>query len=186
MVVLIVLFVLLFLVLLLAMPVIASIYARFSPKGGIVFATLYLFGVIPIPLRLRIRLLSAPYLSLQFGKHNFPLLSHKKRTPIDPRILRMERIDLGITVGIENDGARTVQALGTLQILSTMLLPLYFAKTNVTVHPSYTHGVLRLNVRVIGLIYPLFFLRSLCISKRNKAKDTNESISEKRYSHVSC
>lgn len=186
MVVLIILFALIFLLLVLSMPVIVTAYGRFSVRGGVVRIRLLLFGVLPIPLKLRVRLLSPPYLTFRFWKKEHPLLSNRPIAPIDTRVMRLERFDVGVTLGISEDPANTVRSLGLLHGVLSLLLPYAAPRVRVESHPSFTDDVFRVTVHMIGLVYPLFLLLGQTrITERERA-DTVPKFHEKRYSHVPC
>ncbi len=190
MVFLIVLFAVLLLLLLLAMPIIVSIHARFSPAGGVVRAKAYLFGVLPIPLRLTVRLLSEPYLTVRVFGRERPLLSPKK-TPMqrpDPCAIRLERIDAVLTLGISDDPAATVRVLGTLDVLLSLLLSELAPRVRIRPCPSFSAPMLRINAHVLGLVFPLFLLTMAKkrITGRKPANHKDTIKQEKRYSHAPC
>ena len=186
MIVLVFLFALLFLLLLLAMPVVVTARTRISPTGGVIFATVTLLGAIPIPLKARLHLFHQPFLSLQLFGKTIPLKANDS-VSVHPNAIAAERIDLGVTLGVSQDGARTVQLLGTLKVLCDMLLPLVFRRVSVVPHPSFDGDVFRLSAEIIGLVFPLFlFFPFTCIKKRGSEKPNEKPIPKKRYSHVPC
>lgn len=188
MIVLIVLFVLLFLLLLLATPVVVTAHARFSPAGGVVHAALHLFGVVPIPLRLRIRLLSEPYLTLRVFGRTHGLLAKKRRAPPSRRAFRLERIDLSLTLGLPDDSAGTVRCLGIYRVLASMLLPVFCAQNSIAAHASFAHPMLRVRLHVVALVFPLFLLlpKKPRIRSGPFGQPNRSNKQEKRYSHVPC
>lgn len=187
MVILIVVFVLLFGLLLLAMPVVVTAKVRVSPIGAVVRGSATLFGVLSIPVKARIHLFHPPFFTLYvFGK-SIPLAADNDTLRIDNRSVIAERIDLGVTLGVAQDGARTVQLLGTLKVLASLMLPLVFRRVTVTPYPSFSHEMLRLRLEIVGLVFPLFLLRPKSrIKKGALTKDNGKQTSEKRYSHVPC
>ncbi|MBR3271878.1 MAG: hypothetical protein IKI59_08125 [Clostridia bacterium] len=158
MIVLYALFALLLLVLLLSVPVVVTATARLSPKGGVVFVRFHLFGAIPVPFRLRLHLLSEPYLSIRVLGRTYPLLSPNPPPAPNPRAWQIERIDLKVTLGIEGDNARTVETLGLLCGVFSMLLPRVCRRGRVTPRPAFDCAVFRLSAELVGLLYPIFFL----------------------------
>lgn len=184
MVILVILFVFLLLLLLASMPVIFTARMRFSPVGGVIHGTVTLFGAIPIPIRARVRLFSEPFLTLQVFRKKIPLHLPKTDQKPDPRSFRAERIHLYVTLGISNDGARTVQLLGTLNVLASLLLPLLFRNVEVSVQPAFSQEMFRLKAEAIGLVFPLFLFLSHRIKAAKTANHSKKQLAEKRYSHV--
>ncbi|MBR0081180.1 MAG: hypothetical protein IJP98_00415 [Clostridia bacterium] len=186
MVILVVLFVLLFLLFLFSMPVIVTARARISPSGAILRGSVTLFGALSIPVKARLNLFHAPFLTVQaFGK-TFPLLGGDP-PQLNRNAIRAERIELGVTLGVAQDGARTVQLLGTFEVLLTLLLPLVFRRVRITPHPSFEREMFRMNAEVVGLVFPLFLFLTPKRIKRTKPTNDNENpLTEKRYTHVPC
>lgn len=158
MIVLYVLFGLLFLLLLLSVPIVVTATARVSPKGAVIFVRFHLFGAIPVPFRVRVHLFSEPYLSVRILRRTYPLLSASPMPAPDPRAWRLERVDLGVTLGIEGDNARTVETLGLLCGVFSMLLPRLCRKGRVLPRPAFGSAVFRLTAEVVGLIFPIYLL----------------------------
>ncbi len=158
MIVLYVLFGFLLLLLLLSVPIVVTATARVSPKGAVIFVRFHLFGALPIPFRVRVHLLSEPYLSVRIMRRIYPLLSKDPPPAPDPRTWQLERIDLKVTLGIEGDNARTVETLGLLCGVFSMLLPRLCRKGRVLPRPAFDSAVFRLTAEIVGLVYPIYLL----------------------------
>ncbi len=187
--ILIVLFVLLFLILLLSMPLLLEARVRVGVRGAIVHATVYVFGLIPIPLRLRIRLFSEPFFTLHFGKKQTSLLQRPKsgikgiRKGVTIRNLRV-----AVTVGVTDDPARSTVYAGTLGVLLSMLLPCVAETGGVRVHAA-KFATIRLAAKGKAILQPpamaIGFWRARRIA-RAKAANNSVKPKEKRNEYASC
>lgn len=186
MIALIVLFVLLLFVLILAMPVIVTASIRFSPVGGVIHGTVTLLGSLSIPVRLRVRIFSEPFLTVQLFQKRIPLNLKNSGYRLNPRSYRAEQIRLCVTLGVSNDGAKTVQLLGTVQVFASLLLPLLFRAVKVIPYPAFSHEMFRMKAEVIGLVFPLFLFFPKRIKKKEPANDNAKQYCKERYSNVTC
>lgn len=185
MIVLWVLFIFLFLLLLLAMPVVVTAKVRVSPAGAVIRANASFFGTLSLPVKARINLFHPPYLTVEVFGRTLPLLGKQPKLRLDERSIRAERLDLDVTLGLEHDGARTVQLLGTIEVLLGMVLPLYVRRVRVLPHPSFSREMFRMKLDLIGLVFPLFlFFRVPRIKRKSSAHDTDNESKEKRYVNV--
>lgn len=187
--ILIVLFVLLFLLLLLSLPLIVEARGRTGLRGAAIRARIFLFGLIPIPLKLRLHLLEPPYFTLQFGKKRVFLLKKKRtRTRIPPAGVRILRLDAKTTVGIEGAPAAAVTAAGTVSVLLAMLIP-RIAEGG-SVHAAMCASpMLRITLRADAIVFPAELvsgiLRDRRIARRKAANNSRKS-NEKRTNYASC
>ena len=187
--ILIVLFVLLFLLLLLSMPLIVEARGRVGVCGAVVHAKIWLFGLIPIPLRWKIYLLEKPCFTLRIGKKQAPLLQRQMQAG-KPRIegVRLLKLDTRTTVGVEGEPAAAVLLAGTVAVLLSMLT------TRVAQSGSARAGLceaplVRISMTAQAIVFPLPLLRSIAkrrrISRRKAANKTRKT-NEKRTSYASC
>lgn len=190
MAVLIVLFILVFLLLLASMPLIVEARARAGLRGAVVHGKLFLLGLMPIPIRLRIRFFSAPYFTLQYRKKNLFLLKkrRKKRGKRPIFGVRILRLDARVTVGIDGEPAQAVLTSGSLAVALSMLIPRIAeggsAKAVLSKYP-----MLRLSIGLKAIVSPMELLfgilRDRRIAKRKAANNIGES-KEKRTTYASC
>ena len=190
MAVLTVLFVLLLILMLLAGPFILEARVRLSLRGAVVRAKLFVFGLIPIPVKLTVRLFSEPYFSLCIGSRTIPLLKRKR---IGGEIgllkgVRLIRLDSTVTAGIEDDPARAVLASGSLAVLLNLLTARIAESGRADARLS-SRSAIRLSFRLCALLYPpemlCGFVRARRIARR-KAANNSRKTSEKRRNHASC
>ena len=80
--ILIALFVLLFLLLLVSMPLIVEARMRLGVRGAVVHGKVYILGLVPIPVRLRMHLMQTPYFTLIIGKKQIPLLQKRPKRSV--------------------------------------------------------------------------------------------------------
>lgn len=187
--VLIVLFILLFFVLLLSMPLIVEARARIGLRGAVVHARVYVLGLVPIPLRLRIRLFSEPVFTLRIGKKRVSLLNRKPNGAQGIRAgVRVQNLRVSVTLGIRDDPARSICCAGACGVLFSMLIPRVSETGTVRVHPAKM-SVLRLSAQGSAVLLPpeafLGFLRARRIA-RAKAADNSRKTQEKRTEYASC
>lgn len=184
--ILIVLFVLLFLLLLLSGPLIVEARARASVCGVVVHARIYLLGLIPIPARLRIHLLSEPFFCLCIGKKRVPLL--KKRRGKSGRVsgVRVLRLDTRTTVGIAEEPAKAVWAAGSAAVVLGMLTT-RLAEGGSSRAALSKIPMLRVSIRVCALVFPIELLFGLVCGRIAKRKAANNSRipNEKRTTYAS-
>lgn len=185
--ILIALFILLFLILLFSMPLIVEAQGRISVRGAVVHAKVYLFGLIPIRLRLRLYLLEKPYFTLVLGKkRNVSLYNRSNRGKLRIKGIRLLRLDTRTTVGIEGEPAVAVQLAGTIAVLLSMLTT-RVAENGSAKAALSENTVLRITARTQAIVTPaMFALRILTgrIARRKAANNTHKSI-EKRTTYAS-
>ncbi len=187
--ILIAVFLVLFLILLLSAPLIVEAQARLSLRGAVVHARFWLFGLFPIPLRIRLHLFSDPYFTLCIGKKRIRLL-RKQSNRKKPRLsgVRILRLDAKTTVGIENEPAQSVLAAGAAAVLLGMLIT-RFAESGSSRAGLCRHSLFRLRVRMRAIVFPpkLLFeiVRNRCIARRNAVNNTHKT-NEKRTNYASC
>ena len=188
--ILIVLFILLFLLLILSMPIIVEAKLRIGVRGAVLRSRVWLIGLIPIPIRLRIHLLSEPYFTLVFGKKRV-LLLQKNRDPGLGGILegvRILRLDTKTTVGIFGEPAQSVAAAGTIAVLLSMLIPSVAENGSAQAALSGS-SMLRMIVKASALLTPpkmlLGFRRAKRIAKKKAANNITET-KEKRTLYAPC
>ena len=187
--ILIVLFFLLLFVLLLSMPLIVEARARIGLRGAVVHARIYLFGLIPIPVRLRIRLFSEPFFTVGIGKKDVSLLRRPKPgTKGIRKGITLHELRVAVTVGLKDDPARSTVYAGTLGVLFSMLIPCISENGGVRVFAA-KHSTIRLSAKVRALLQPpamvFGFLRARRIA-RAKAADNSRKPTEKRNKYASC
>ncbi len=185
--ILIVLFVLLFLLLLVSMPLIVEAKARVGFRGAIVRAKVYLLGLIPIPLKLRISFFSPPYFTLRFGKKRVFPLQKKRRGKLLPEGVRILRLFAGTTVGIEGEPAAAVLAGGTISVLLSMLIP-RAAESGSVRAALCNRSMLRFTLNVRAIVHPVPLLVGILRDRRiARAKAANNSGNnhEKRINYAS-
>ena len=189
MVFLVALFILLFLILLLSMPLIVEARARIGLRGAVVHLRVYVLGLIPIPLRLRINLFCAPYFTLRFGSKTRSLLRQRQNGVEGIRKgVRVERLDVSVTLGIRDDPARSIWYAGVCGVACSTLVPRVSKRGSVQVHAAKT-SVLRLSLKGAAVLLPLDALRGILHARRiARAKDANNSVKpkEKRTEYASC
>ena len=182
-------FVLLFLLLLLSVPLILEMRVRIGLRGACARAKLFVFGLIPIPLTLSVRLLSEPYFTLQIGRKPIPLFGKK---PSGGEIgllkgVRLLSLHTVVTVGIEDDPAYAVLAAGSIAVLLSMLTARY-AETGSANARLSQKSMIRLSVAITALLFPAEmiagFLRARRIAKK-KSANNNGKTSEKRKNYAS-
>lgn len=186
--ILIVLFVLLFLLLLLSMPLIVEARGRAGVRGAVVLAKIYVFGLIPISLRLRLYLMEKPYFTLKIGKGRVHLLQkRKKRTMTGMTGIRLLRLDTRTTVGIEGEPAVSVQLAGTAAVLLSMLTTRVAESGSATAGLSET-TMLRISARVRAIVDPVRLISGMARGRiaRRKATNNTRKSNEKRKSYASC
>ncbi len=187
--ILIILFVLLFLLLLLSMPLIVEARARLSVRGAVVHAKIYVLGLIPIPLKLRVYLLQEPYFSLKIGQKTVPLLQKRTRS-IKPALsgVRLSRLDTRTAVGIEDEPADAVLIAGSIAVLLSMLTARVAdggsAGAALCRYPLFR---ITASAQVIVLPPKLFYGVVLAsrIARRKAANNTRKT-NEKRKTYASC
>ena len=185
--ILIVLFVLLFLLLLLSMPLIVEANARVGLRGAIVRAKIYLLGLIPIPVKLRLRLFAPPYFTLQFGKKRIFLFQKKRRGKLIPDGVRILRLAAKTTVGIEGEPAAAVLTGGAISVLLAMLIP-RTAESGSVRAALCERSMLRFTVHAEAIAEPAKLLFGILRNRRierRKAVNTTGKIHEKRIKYAS-
>jgi hypothetical protein len=183
-------FIVLFLILLLSMPLIVDARMRIGLRGAIIHARIYVFGLIPISVKLRLHLFSKPYFTLRFGKKRVFLLKKKKQTrkrrPV--RGVRLLRLDTRTTVGIADEPDKAVLSAGSAAVLLSMLTT-RVAESGSARAAIGEPSMLRLSARARAIVYPLKLLGGLlapmCIARRGSANNSRKS-NEKRTEHASC
>ena len=187
--ILIVLFVLLFLVLLLSMPLIVETTARAGLRGAVIRAKVYVLGLIPIPLKLRVFLFQTPYFTLEFGKKRVFLL-RKRRKPkrLLPEGVRIVRLFIKTTVGIRGEPAAAVTAAGSISVLLAMLIP-RIAESGSVRAALCGSPMLRMTLDGRAIVFPAALLRGVLRDRRiakRKAADNSGKTNEKRKNYASC
>ncbi len=186
--ILIVLFVLVFLILLLSMPLIVEARARTSVRGAVVHARVYVLGLIPIPVRLRLHLFSEPYFCLCFGKKRIPLLKKRERQKGGGISgVRLLRLDSKTTVGIADEPAEAVRIAGAAAVLLGMLTTRLAEGGSAHAGLCRT-SMLRISVRITALVFPIELLTGIVrgrIARRKAAKNSRKT-HEKRTEYASC
>ncbi len=187
--VLIVLFVLLFLLLLLSMPLIVEARLRFGLRGAVVHLKVYMLGLIPIPVRLRIHLFSEPVFTLCIGKKRTSLVKRKQNGAEGIlEGLQIRNLRVSVTLGIGGDPARSIWYAGILGVALSMLIPRVSETGAVRVHPA-KDSVLRLSAAGSAILQPVDAVRGIRRMRRiERAKAANNSrkSQEKRTEYASC
>ena len=185
----IVLFVVLFLILLASMPLIIEARMRIGLRGAVLHAKVYVLGLIPIPVRLRIRLFSAPYFTFCFGRKRTSLFKrpHNGAEGILDGVCVMH-LRVAVTLGIRDDPARATWYAGICGVALSMLI-LRVSETGSVKVSSAKEPVLRLSGTCSGLLQPIDalrgFLRSRRIARANAANNSRKP-EEKRNRYASC
>lgn len=186
--ILIVFFVLLFLLLLLSMPLIVEARARLSLRGAVVRGRVWLLGLVPIPVRLRINLLQTPYFSLIIGKKRIGLMQKREKTgKRRHRGIRVLRIETRTTVGIEGEPAQAVLLAGTVAVLLSMLTT-RAAESGSAKAALARPSMFRIAANARAIVFPVPLLAGMLrgrIARRKSANNTRK-IHEKRTNHASC
>jgi len=185
--ILIVLFVFLFLLLLLSMPLIAEARGRVGVRGAVVHAKIFVLGLIPVPLRLRLYLLCDPYFTLEIGKKRIGLFEPRKRRRIQIAGVRLLRLDTKTTVGVDGEPAAAVLLGGTIAVLLSMLTTRVAeggsAKAALCAAPT-----VRISLSAQAIVQPVPLACGIVrgrIAQRKSAKNTRKS-NEKRTTYASC
>ncbi len=186
--ILIVLFVLLFLLLLLSMPLIVEARTRVCVRGAVVHARVYLLGLIPIPLRFRLYLLEHPYFTLCFGKKQVRLFKKRKKRAKTPVAgVRLLRLDTRTAVGVEGEPAVSVLLAGTVAVVLSMLTTRVAESGSATAALS-GRSLLRITANARAIVFPAALLSGIVrgrIKRRGAAKNTCKT-NEKRTTYASC
>lgn len=186
--ILIVLFVLLFLLLLCSMPLIVEGRGRIGARGAVFHARIYVLGLIPVPLRLRLYLLCDPYFTLVIGKKRIGLFrkrNRRKRTRIAG--VRLLRLDTQTTVCVDGEPAAAVLLAGTVAVLLSMLTTRVAEGGSAKAALCETPMV-RISLSAQAIVQPLPLVRGIArgrIAQRKTAKNTRKS-NEKRTTYASC
>lgn len=186
---LILLFIILFVVLLLSMPLIVEANGRLSVRGAVVHARLYLLGLIPIPLRLRVYLLASPRFTLIFGKRRVFLLKKRKKKKGKRRIrgIRLLRLDTKTTVGVEGEPAVSVQLAGTIAVLLSMLTT-RVAESGSAAAGLSENTVLRITAKTQAIVYLLPLTFGFVLARgitQSKSANNTRKTNEKRTTYAS-
>ncbi len=187
--ILIALFILLFLVLLLSMPLLVEARLRFGLRGAVLHATVYVLGLIPVPVRLRIRLFSKPAFTVQIGRKRASLFM-KKRSGAEgiAEGIDLRRLHIAVTVGVADAPAEATVLAGTLGVLFTMLVPMLAQTGGVRVGTAKT-PLLRLTVEGFAIVQPVKaisgYLRRRRIARAKAANNIGKT-KEKRTEYASC
>ena len=183
-------FLLLFLLLLVSMPLILEARVRVGLRGASLRAKLYLFGLIPIPVRLTLHLFSDPYFTLRIGSKTVPLFG-RRRSGGEIGLLkgvRLLRLETAATVGIEGDPARSVIAAGSVAA-ALSLLTARFAESGTAKARFARSPMLRIAIRANALLFPLEMLCGFLTERRiarAKAANNRRNLKEKRNGYASC
>lgn len=184
--ILIALFVLLFLLLLLSMPLIVEARAGISLRGAVVHGRVFFFGLIPIPVRLKLHFFSAPYFTLAFGKKRVSLLKKGGAPPLAG--VRVLRLDTKTTVGIEGEPAQAVLIAGAVAVLLSMLIPRVSESGSAHANLSKS-SMFRIAVSARGIVQPVplgcGIVRARRIARRKAANNTRKT-KEKRTTYAPC
>ena len=184
--ILIVLFALLFLLLLLSMPLIVEARGRIGARGAVLHAKIFVLGLIPIPLRLKLYLLQDPYFTLMIGKKRIGLI--EKRMRKRPRIagVRLLRLDTRTTVGVDGEPAAAVLLAGTVAVLLSMLTT-RVAESGSAKAALCATPMVRFSLSAQAIVQPVPLALGIVrgrIAQRKSAKNTRKS-NEKRTTYAS-
>ena len=185
--ILIVLFVFLFLLLLLSMPLIVEGRARVGARGAVVHAKIFLFGLIPIPLRLRLYLLSEPYFTLEIGKQRIALFHKRTRRKTRIAGVRLLRLDTKTTVGVDGEPAAAVLFAGTVAVLLSMLTT-RVAESGPARAALCETPMVRISASAQAIVQPVPLALGIVrgrIAQRKTVKNTRKT-NEKRTTYASC
>ena len=183
--ILIALFVLLFLLLLLSMPLIVEARAGVSLRGAVVHGRVFFLGLIPILVRLKLHFFSKPYFTLAFGKKSVSLLQKGGRPQLSG--VRILRLDTKTTVGIEGEPAQAVLIAGAVAVLLSMLIPRVSESGSARANLSKS-SMFRIAVSARGIVQPVLLLFGILRQRitRRKAANNTGKIHEKRTTYASC
>ena len=187
--ILIALFVLLFLLLLVSMPLIVEARMRLGVRGAVVHGKVYILGLVPIPVRLRMHLMQTPYFTLIIGKKQIPLLQ-KRPKPERPRLsgVRILRLDTRTAVGIEDEPADAVLIAGSIAVLLSMLTT-RVANGGSASAALCSSPLFRITAYAQAILFPpkLFYGAVLAPRiARRKAANNIRKTNEKRRTYASC
>ncbi|MCL2696026.1 MAG: hypothetical protein FWE69_06850 [Clostridiales bacterium] len=143
---LITLWILLFLLLLASLPIRVRIWTELSFRGGRIHAQIRLFGFLKIPLTFTLHLFSDPHFTLFWRGRTFPLLCAKPKTK-KPSIvpdITIDQLHLTYILGIADDAATTVWALGSLQVLSQTTAQVLSLPLSLSLRPVFNHEIFRI------------------------------------------
>lgn len=186
--ILIALFVLMFLILLLSMPLIIEARGRIGVRGAVAHVRIYLLGLIPVLLRFRLYLFENPYFTMVFGKNRIFLLKRQGKAG-KPRIsgVKLLRLDTRTTVGIGGDPAAAVLAAGTAAVLFSMLT------TRIAEGGSAQAGLcetpmFRIAAKAQAIVFLVPFAIGVVLGRiaRRKAANNIGKSNEKRTTYASC
>lgn len=185
--ILIVLFVFLFLLLFLSMPLIVEGRGRIGARGAVVHAKIYVLGLIPIPLRLRLYLLCDPYFTLMIGKKRIGLFEKRKHRRTRIAGVRLLRLDSRTTVGVDGEPAAAVLLAGTVAVLLSMLTTRVAEGGSAQAALCETPMV-RISLSAQAIVQPLPLALGIVrgrIVQHKTAKNTRKT-NEKRTTYASC
>ncbi len=186
--ILIVLFMVLFLILLLSMPLIVEARARIGVRGAVVHGRVWLLGLVPIPVRLRIYLFEQPYFTLGIGKKRVFLLQKQRKQQKPPIAgVRLLRLGTRTTVGVEGEPAQAVLLAGTLAVLLAMLTTRVAESGSAGAALAKT-SLFRITAGAQAIVSPPQLLFSIARRRiaRRKAVNNTRKLKEKRTSYASC
>ena len=185
--ILIIFFVLLFLLLFVSMPLIIEARGRAGVRGAVVHAKIFVLGLFPIPLRLKLYLLKDPYFTLEIGKKRIGLFEQRRRRI--PRItgVRLLRLDTKTTVGVDGEPAAAVLLAGTAAVLLSMLTT-RVAESGSAKAALCAAPTVRFSAAARAIVQPVPLALGIVrgrIAQRKTAKNTRKS-NEKRTTYASC
>lgn len=185
--ILIVLFVLLLLLLVLSMPLIVEARARIGVRGAVVHGRVWLLGLVPIPVRLRIYLFEQPYFTLGIGKKRVFLLQKRVKHKKPIAGVRILRLGTRTTVGVEGEPAQAVLLAGTLAVLLAMLTTRVAESGSAGAALAKT-SLFRITAGAQAIVSPPQLLFSIARRRiaRRKAVNNTRKLKEKRTSYASC
>ncbi len=181
--------VLIFLTLMLLSPIRVRVWAKAMPVCAALHITITLLWFLKWDMRFQINILREPYFSAFLQRRNGALIrlrSKKKNQkrqvsllPLILRIVRIQRLHLGVTLGLADDPALSVLLCGILQkLLQTVVYAVTVStkiirtnvKADVSCRPDFTADTLRVDLECMASAVPAHIIVAACVKRQSKHK----------------
>ncbi len=173
------------LILILLSPIRVQVWAKAMPVCATLYITITLLWFLKWNMRFQINILREPFLSAFWQRRNGAFVrlqskgKNKKRRasplPLILKIVRLQRIRLGVTLGLEGDPAKSAVLCGVLQkFLQTAVhaVAAYTeiiktnAEVNIFCQPDFTADMLRLDLECMASVIPAHIIVAACEKRR--------------------
>jgi hypothetical protein len=153
------------------------------------YITIKLLWFLKWDMRFQINILREPYFSAFLQRRNGALIrlrSKKKNQkrqvsllPLILRIVRIQRLHLGVTLGLADDPALSVLLCGILQkLLQTAVYAVTVStkiirtnvKADVSCRPDFTADTLRVDLECMASAVPAHIIVAACVKRQSKHK----------------